>query len=538
MLVWQWGLVLSSSLFFISLIFISRRYFTLKKDAAEWGVKGVDERDSHQNVPTEAEKAQWLALLEQQRNICSQLMAEVPSSDLQGKAALTCWAIFLDVEIHIIEQSAAGAEVLPLLDAFKPILDKVEHAQEIDGLLKFLKVNQSLLRELNKVIQKAGEKVFTQVRITSELNFHLKKLQNELLGEAELDAALALSRAEIASLCELADRLKLHLAEVRGRAGSEHYADALGDFLKDAEQSVFLLSVGSELDDKVADLKQLAEYQKSIIADLKEQVSRVRYEHDDDEKHIGVYDIYIVRLEKALLESSRVVKRLEGKLNSLQTIKYNLNIDLRKRDEALEKKRALLEKQTEIEQQAEKENQTENNIKAFDIYAVFDKERDTMDNMEDLLQQGSFTKASDVFATDQASKIAALRVLLSESELYVEVLERDLDKAKALREDLEGKLRHPETTQETGDGETTIDTLVVQDQTELDNLREINAELDEERKRLEAALADGRVQTEEFLKLQQKVDELSGKIDLAQKNYIEMEERYVAALMAQGGKHQ
>ncbi|MCW4628551.1 hypothetical protein [Marinomonas rhodophyticola] len=64
----------------------------------------------------------------------------------------------------------------------------------MDELLKSLKVNQSLLRELNKVIQKAGEKVFAQVTITSELNIQLSELQSQLAKEAELDESLALLR--------------------------------------------------------------------------------------------------------------------------------------------------------------------------------------------------------------------------------------------------------------------------------------------------------------------------------------------------------
>jgi hypothetical protein len=45
-------------------------------------------------------------------------------------------------------------------------------------------------------------------------------------------------------------------------------------------------------------------------------------------------------------------------------------------------------------------------------------------------------------------------------------------------------------------------------------------------------LYDGQVQSEEFTKLQGKIDELGGKIESVQKNYVEMEERYLAALMA------
>jgi hypothetical protein len=521
-LIWQWGLIASSVLLLVVFVFVLLRYFSLKKKISEPDVADEAESSSLNNRKQDAsknEKRQWLALLEQQRNICAQLLKELPKSDFQGRAALSCWAIFLDIEIEIIERSVPNSKVLVLLEAFKSLLDKVDHAQEIDSLLKSLKVNQSLLRELNKVIQKAGEKVFAQVSITSNLNSQLEKLQKQLEKETELDESLALLRSEMASMYEFAERLKLHLAEVKEDGDNAIYVDALEDFLNGADQSDFVHSVRSELDDKVADLKQLAAYQKTIIADLKEQVRKVKVDHEGDGKHIGVYDISIVRLEKTLLESSRVVKRLEGKLDSLQAIKYNLNIDMIKRDEALKQKKALLEKQNE------------GGAQGIDIYDVIEEERNAMKNMEDLLHQNSFTEESDAFANEQTSKLSSLRLMVNESELYVEMLERDLDKARLLRENLEYKLLHPEAIDEVVLGGGEEDVLASQEQEEVENLREINEELEEERKRLEAELFDGQDQREEFEALQEKINELDGKIESVQKNYVEMEERYLAALM-------
>ena len=523
MLIWQWGLIASSALLFVVLIFVLLRYFSLKKKLS--GADDVDKPESA-SLPNNlqeasiSEKRQWLALLEQQRNICIQLLGELPKSDFQGRAALSCWEIFLDVEIEIIERSISNSEVFALLEAFKSLMDKVDRAQEIDALLKSLKVNQSLLRELNKVIQKAGEKVFAQVNVTSELNLKLEKLQKQLDKENELDESLASLRSEMASLYEFSERLKLHLAEAKEEGDNPLYIDALEEYLNSADQSDFVHSVRSELDEKIADLKQLASYQKNIIADLKEQARKVKVEHEGDEKHIGAYDITIVRLEKSLLESSRVVKRLEGKLDSLQAIKYNLNIDMIKRDEALKQKKALLEKQSK------------DDVQGIDIYGVIEEERNTMKNMEDLLHKDSFTEESDAFASEQASKLSSLRLMVNESELYVEMLERDLDKARVLRENLEHKLLHPE---EIGDIDEEDDVLASRNQEEVENLREINEELEDERKRLEAELFDVQDQREEFDALQKKIDELDKKIESVQKNYVEMEERYLTALMEKEG---
>lgn len=514
MLIWQWGLIASSALLFVVLIFTFLRYLSLKEQVnSSDSEKSDNAKSSGQGGDISAEeKAQWLGLLKEQKNICALLLSNVPASDFQNKAALSCWSIFLEVEIKIIEQSVPHSEVMGFLDAFKSLLSKIDKAQEIDALFKSLKVNQSILNELNKIIQRASDKVSAQVNITSELNAQLEKLRNELKNEVSLDDSLALLRAEMASLCEFAERLKLHLDTVKDEEGSAQYIDALETFLDEAKESTFLNSMRSELDSKVADLKLLAENQKEIIADLKEKVREAK-EEEGDGKHIGAYDIAIVRLEKVLLESSHVVKRLESKLESLQLVKYNLNIDMMKRDEALKEKKAQLE------------DEAGKTVQGIDIYNVLDEERSTMQNMEDLLHQGDFTEESDAFANEQASKLNSLRTMVNESELYVEMLEKDLDKAKALRENLEYRLLHPE--------ESTYDeTEAARDLEEARNLSEINEELANERKRLMAELSESQDQTQSFNDLQKKVEELDDKIETVQAKYVEMEERYLTALMA------
>ncbi|WOD08355.1 hypothetical protein [Marinomonas sp. GJ51-6] len=277
MLIWQWGLIASSALLFVVLIFTFLRYLSLKKQVNSSDSEKSDNAKSSQGDDISAEeKEQWLGLLKEQKNICAQLLSNVPASDFQNKAALSCWSIFLEVEIKIIEQSVPHSEVMGLLDAFKSLLSKIDKAQEIDALFKSLKVNQSILNELNKIIQRASDKVSAQVNITSELNAQLEKLRNELKNEVSLDDSLALLRAEMASLCEFAERLKLHLDTVKDEEGSAQYIDALETFLDEAKESTFLNSMRSELDSKVADLKQLAEYQKEIIADLKEKVREAK----------------------------------------------------------------------------------------------------------------------------------------------------------------------------------------------------------------------------------------------------------------------
>ncbi|MCW8355230.1 hypothetical protein N5P32_04665 [Marinomonas pontica] len=170
----------------------------------------------------------------------------------------------------------------------------------------------------------------------------------------------------------------------------------------------------------------------------------------------------------------------------------------------------------------------------MDIYGVIEEERNTMKNIEDLLYQDSFTEASDAYANEQVAKLASLRQMVNESELYVEMLERDLENAHVLHETLEYKLNHPDDVVAVSGSD--LDLLASQDLEEVENLKEINDELNEERKRLEAEIYDGRDQSEEALKLQKKIDDLDNKIETVQKKYVEMEERYLTALMAKEDK--
>lgn len=526
MMVWMWGLIASGVLLSSTLVWLVFRYMRLKRKAQEIGVDSdfdgddLKEINKDANLVSSEDREHWLNLIDRQREICTALRREVSDSDLQGKSALVCWSIFLDVEKVLIEESVPHEKVIHYLIAFKSILDRIERAQEIEVLLKSLSVNQSLLKEVNKIIQKTGDKAFSEINMTASLNLQLEKLQRQLHHEIELDVELAALRAEIATMCELAERLKEQLKDVQVEGNvDESYVGALEEFLGQAAQTTFLRSMGSELEEKVADLKQLANYQKELIQELQNKVRKVKggLEHDGKHRHIGSNDILIARLEKSLLESGRVIKRLESKLESLQTIKYNLNVDAVKRDEELKQKKALL-----------KARQAQQHADSDDLRTVMQQEQASMINMEELLHIGPFTEESDVYLNEQTSRIESLRLMVSESELYVEMLERDLDDAKEIHEDLERKIQSSESGSGKDDSLTSS-----QDLEEMENLKEINEELEREKLRLEAELQGGAAQMDDYLKLKKKLDELDKKIDVVQEKYVEMEEKYLTALMSQ-----
>ncbi len=523
MLLWHFGLIGLSILLLVVFSLVLIRYFSLRKMMKSANTGSNDDSMTH-DVSVESttlreqqeERALWLALLQKQKVICTDLLSKVPSTDFQNKAALSCWSIFLGVEIQIVQHSIPQSKVIDLLDAFKSLLEKIDKAQEVDSLFKSLKVNQSILNELNKVIQRAEDKVASQVNITSELHAKLDKLNQQLAGEHQLDESLAALRVEMAALCEFFERLKLYVNEAKKNDSGASYIETIESFLGSTDDSSFLKPMHSELDSKVSDLKQLAEHQKNIITELKEQIRKVKGSVDAEGRHVGAYDISIARLEKTLLDSSHVIKRLESKLENLQAIKYNLNIDVMKRDEALKQK------------EAELRDQENGSAQGMDIYGVFDEERNTMKNMEDLLHQDDFTEESDVFASEQASKISSLRLMVNESELYVQMLENDLDSAKALREKLQYQIQNPdEHVSGLDDG-----ALLEKDEEEIENLKEINHELENERRKLALELKETKSQSAEFDALQKKVDELDEKIEVIQEKYVEMEDRYLTALMS------
>lgn len=520
MLIWQWGLIGAAGTFSILVLCLVIWYFKLKKSPAQPSEADENPVSKHlssldiQAVSAE-DKLRWLSLIEQQKNICFQLLSELPESDEQGENALICWSIFLDIEKVLIEDSVPHDKVADALAAFNEVLEKINKAQEVDALFKCLKVNQAVLKDLNRILQEASQKVFKEVDVTSALNAELDKLQAKLVKEEGLDKALAQLRTEIASMYELADRLKQHLIEVKAQDNSdEEYIESLEAFLEDTDESAFLNSMRTELDYKVEDLKGLAASQKAIIAELKAKIKSNKSAKGEGDNHLSLYDISMVRLEKSLLESGRVVKALEAKLESMNRVKYNLNIDSAKRDEIIDQKKAQLDKQKNGD----------------DLRGVFEKEHQAMRSMEDLLHQGDLSEESEQFVTEQSTKLSSLRTMVQESELYVEMLERDLDKARDVREDLEQKLQGAADQANAGPVEATSE-----DMEEEENLREVNEELAMELQRLEKAQADNEMSSE-AQELSEKVTELEGKIDSVQARYVAMEERYLNALMSKEDK--
>ena len=127
------------------------------------------------------------------------------------------------------------------------------------------------------------------------------------------------------------------------------------------------------------------------------------------------------------------------------------------------------------------------------------------------------------FEEAQSERLATLQELVNESELYVNVLERDLDKERVEHEQLLARL-------ENDHGQPL--TLSPHEEDELSNLREANSELESEKISLLEQLSNTTEDSDAVEELQRKIKELDMKIETVQVNYVNMEERYLNSLMS------
>ncbi len=451
-----------------------------------------------------SQKERWLELLAQQSALCEELI-EGQKDNGDDALTLQCWQTFLDIERDLVERDSAN--VADHLNKFEFVLERLKQAQEIDALLKRLSVSNQMLKQLNKIVQKTGDAAFEQMNKTAQLNLQLDQLQNSLQREVTLDQELAEIRAELACLYELGEQLKQSAQDAD--SSDEGYMDMLSEFLGSASSDSFLAPIRTELDEKVDELQHLADYRSQVIEELKEQLKSLRDTSDGQHDHLAVYDIAFVRLEKSLLESNKVIKALEHKLESLQTIKYNLNVDMRKREEELKVKDAKL-----------KASGQEAKLRAQSAIA---REQSSVEAIASFMDTAPLTAEYADFEEAQSERLATLQELVNESELYVNVLERDLDKERVEHEQLLARLENDHAQPLT---------LSPHEEDELSNLREANSELESEKISLLEQLSNTTEDSEAVEELQSKIKELDMKIETVQVNYVNMEERYLNSLMS------
>ena len=489
-------------------------------DADESDASEVDRTESS-STPADGEatdaKATCLAIIVKQQALAEALLEEMKNKPehKEDEYLLTCWLSFLNIEYELIDKAVDSSALEPYLDGFAFVLDKVDDALEVDGLLKKLYVNKGLLKELVHTVNTVAEEVAAQMSQTATLNVSLERLQNRVLEGANVESELARVREEIAKTCEIQERIRLKIDEmIVDSDGDSDYVDYLRDFLGGTDSSSFLTSMGSELDEQVAELKRVSAQQSQIIIELQNHVKQIKGGQKDKRDKVD-FGVSLARIEKTLLDRNKIVKQLETKLASLQTIKHNLRVDIKKRDDIISAKDSVLSqvKDTDTNQ--------------VDIKGVFEQEHASMQSMEDLLHQAPLTAESEHYTTQQAQKMSELRLMVSESELYVEMLERDLDNARDLREALEAKLANGDSKEKQ---QKEAEKLKL-DRIEVTNMTLLNEELENEVERLKAQVLEGKAEILNANRMQAQLLLLDEAIEKLRTDYMQLEEKYLRALI-------
>lgn len=458
--------------------------------------------------------SQCLDELKQQKDIIKQLIVDCDPADKKRMTLFECWALFLDVEYSLVSTKSFDKSVDAALEQFLPLTEDVGFAQEMDGMVKKIAAQKKLSKNMTKEIERKANSLEAKTLFTDKLNDKLEALRKELSEEEEIDKFLLDARLELTSLWQLENRLQEQLEDMKAQnQEASDYQEAVQAFLDDTELGDFVAPIHDEYQGKVQQLKTVADYQKSIIQELKREVQAAK-ENKADGANIE-YDVVLARLEKTFQDKKTILHKLEDKLDSLQVIQHNLTLDVEKHDVMLAAKDAELKQQ----------EQSDSNLQT--MQSILEQQQDSVRNIEGLLDQAPLIQESEQLVQEQSSKIQQIKKMIDESELFVEVLEQDLDKEQKEQEGLQLKLS--ELSEALANA---IPSGMNADNVDIDKLKQQNSELEAEIQSMEKALAEqSDTPSDESLALQEKLDALDEKILKIRDDYAQMEEKYLSALL-------
>ena len=454
-------------------------------------------------------KDQWLEIVESQMSYCLDMIAQREEEKKDADfTVLLSWKTFLEIERTTIQNDIPCTEIEPYLDVFQALLDKVDKALEIEELQKKVQEQKALLEEVKKSEAKASDSLSQGIDLSSRLKLALDTFQLKLMHEADLDVDLAKVREEIARLCAVRDvvQSKLDLQD------SESDVEPIGhleSFLNSMQPPTFLAAMEGELADKVADLKRISTEQLKTIQSLQKESKEMKLGELNLKVQSG-NDVLIARLEKVLLDRNRSVKSLENKFNNLHTIRHNLNIDLNKKEEVLHAKDQLLKERYE----------STNTL--VSMKGLLERKHETMQSMEDVLHSVTLTAESDEYSTEQGKRLSELKLMVSESELYVEMLERDLDSAHIKKESYELAL-----AEQNSEGE------IVEENNQLRYLegqKKLKA-LEEKTLTLQDTLSSNCEAINDIQTMIKSIESMDAKIESVTAEYVALEEKYLMTLI-------
>ena len=511
-----WTLIALTAVLFIIFITVLVLYFRKSKNKQDKTIETASTSGTKQKQEN-LDLSICLAELQHQKDIIKLLADECDPEDEKRLMLFQCWELFLNVEYDLISTQSLSADIDTALEQFLPLTEDVNFAQSMDTIVKKIAAQKKLSTNMMQEIERKNSILLTKTEASNQLNSKLESLRAELSKEEAVDKALLDARLELATLWQLESRIKEELAHVdlTHENTTPEYRSALEDFLSNSDIDDFMSPIQEEYQNKVNQLKSMADYQKTIIEELKSAIKEVSSQ-DPNSSSLN-YDVAVARLEKTFINKKAILHKLEAKLDSLQAIKQNLTLDSQAQNALIIAKEAELNTQIPVSDANEKSA----------IQSILEQQQTSVQAMEDLFDQAPLIKESELLVEKQSSKIEKVKRMVNESELFVELLEQDLDVEQKRQDDLQLRLSNL--------SESLLDnpSITKEDRDQIEVLKEENEELEAEINAMEKELLTHKntAPNEESIKLQSKVEELNEKIIKMKEDYANMEEKYLSALL-------
>ena len=521
-------LILSVVTFFAASFFVYAwwAYFAAKKKlkqnndaearSGETAIELTDGAAKKLNAEKNQQRGAVLALIEQQQTIVNELKETCPEKEKLRLSLLNCWSLFLDLESKLLSKQISLSEVVQQLEQFIPLTQEAGFSQVMESLVKKISAQRNLTQVISQDIERKNQLVLAKMGVNSELNNKFNRMKVELEEEPEIDVKLAETRVQLVQVYQLENAIRAKLTGLKQAPEnvSEEYQLALELFLNSSDLDDFIAPLQNEFEDKIEELKAVAEYQANTIKELK-LVVKEAVDQQQSHKYQIDYDLVVVKLEKSLSDKKQILSRLELKLESLQMVKYQLAKDVQIQDQLVIAKNVELQ---QISQTRESE--------VANMQNIFSQKYTSLSNMERQLDGAPLTDESQSYANELAEKIAAFKLLMSESELFVEMLEFELETEQKKSAELQTRLA--ELSDYVMQQSQRVDSIDRQDSTQLE---EANEELALEIATMKKEFERNSAASDETLALQKKINKLDDDISQMKMKYAEMEDKFLSSLL-------
>lgn len=457
-----------------------------------------------------------LALLAQQKLIVNELKQSTDEDNRLKVAILDCWELFLDLESQLVKKDVGVQEIDQKLEQFIPLTQESGFSEILESLVKQIASQRSLAQAIDKDIEHKNQLLMSKMSVNAELNEKFDRIKAELEVEPEVDVKLAEMRVELVQVYQLENSIRAKLRALKEAPDevSEDYQLALELFLNSSELDDFIAPLQNEFDDKVEELKAVASYQATIINELKLIVKETK-EQKENGKYKVDYEIIVAKLEKSLSDKNQILSRLELKLESLQAVKARLSQDAQKQERLVNEKDYELQLVNQS-QEAELTN----------MQSIFSQKQASLNNMEKQLDGAPLNDESQTYANELAEKVKAFKLMMSESEMFVEMLEFELEAEQKKSAELQTRLA--ELSEYVMQQSQRVDSIDRQDSIQLE---EANSELEAEINTMRKELERNNAGANDAADLQKKIAEIDERLVKMKQDYAEMEDKFLSSLL-------